>query len=60
MQVVVQKSIAKYGLKELVIWVDEAEKMPYIDPISFCQRYINFLSEIFDKTFEKLLNEITN
>ena len=53
-----KESIAKYGLKRLVIWIDRPENMPYIDPISFCQMYIDFLSDILNKTFEKLISEM--
>lgn len=35
-----KKSIAKYGLKTLNVWVGRVDEMPWEEPIAFCKKFI--------------------
>lgn len=53
-----KESIAKYGLKEMCIWIDPPEGMPWIEPTVFCDQYITFLTEIFNESFEHIIKDL--
>ena len=53
-----KESIAKYGLKQMIVWVGPKDEMPFEDPISFCNKYIRFLSEVYDDICQRILLEM--
>jgi len=53
-----KESIAKYGLKQMIVWVGPKEEMPFEDPIAFCDKYINFLFKVYGDVCQRILLEM--
>ena len=54
-----KKSIAKYGLRTLTVWVGRADEMPWEDPLAFCQKFIVLMSELYNSTCKRILLELS-
>lgn len=42
----------------MIVWVGPKDEMPFEDPISFCNRYIRFLSRVYDDVCQRILLEM--
>lgn len=54
-----QKSIAKYGLKQLNIWVGSPNGMPWEDPRTFCQRFVELMTALYNSACQRIFIELT-
>jgi len=51
-----EESIAKYGLKQVVVWVGPG-KPPFEDPIDFCKKHIETISQMYENVCKRFLLE---
>lgn len=51
-----KESMAKYGLKQSVVWIGPG-KEPFEDPIVFCKKHTEFLSQVYNDTYERMILE---
>lgn len=54
-----KKSIAKYGLKKLTVWVDPPNQMPWEDPLVFCQKKIALVVVLYNSSCQRILLELS-
>lgn len=54
-----KKSIAKYGLKKLTIWVGSPDQMPWEDPLVFCQKKIDLMIGLYNSSCQRILLELS-
>jgi hypothetical protein len=54
-----QKSIAKYGIKQVHIWTGSVNGMPWEDPRQFCQRYVELMTELYNSACQRMFIELT-
>ncbi len=52
------ESMVEYGALETVLYAGHPEDIPYEEPVVFCKRYIEFLSDIFTNVFERIIVEL--
>jgi len=50
------ESIAKYGLKQVVVWLGPG-KPPFAEPIDFCTKHIETISQMYENVCKRILLE---
>jgi hypothetical protein len=51
-----QESIAKYGLKQVVVWIGSG-KPPFEEPLDFCKKYIESICQTYENVSKRILLE---
>jgi len=51
-----EESIAKYGLKQVVVWIGPG-KPPFEEPIDFCKKHIETMSQMYENVCKRILLE---
>lgn len=55
-EAVSEKSIAKYGLKQVVVWIRPGNP-PFEEPIDFCKKHIETISQMYENVCRRILLE---